>query len=85
MTTRKERLKNYLEFLWVMTEKEIKARYKRAVFGFLWVILNPILQMVIIGAIFYKKTKLFFVSFYQSFSMAVFFFIFVKSNSKYCR
>jgi ABC-2 type transport system permease protein len=35
-----------------MTEKEIKARYKRAVFGFLWVILNPLLQMIIIGAIF---------------------------------
>jgi len=35
-----------------MTEKEIKARYKRAVFGFLWVILNPVLQMLIIGLIF---------------------------------
>lgn len=35
-----------------MTEKEIKARYKKAVFGFLWVILNPLLQMIIIGLIF---------------------------------
>src|SRR3972149_8002442 len=42
----------YLDFLWAMTEKEIKARYKKAVFGFLWVILNPILQMVVIGLIF---------------------------------
>ena len=42
----------YLDFLWAMTEKEIKARYKKAVFGFLWVILNPLLQMLIIGFIF---------------------------------
>ena len=45
-------LKDYLNFLWAMTEKEFKARYKRAVFGFLWVVLNPILQMLIIGLIF---------------------------------
>src|SRR3990172_12605877 len=51
-STIRERLKYYSDFLWVMTEKEIKARYKRAVFGFLWVILNPVLQMLIIGAIF---------------------------------
>lgn len=35
-----------------MTEREFKARYKRALFGFLWVILNPLLQMIIIGIIF---------------------------------
>ena len=35
-----------------MTEKEIKARYKRAVFGFLWILLNPLLQMAVIGFIF---------------------------------
>jgi ABC-2 type transport system permease protein len=44
--------KHYIDFLWAMTEKEIKARYKRAVFGFLWVVLNPVLQMIIIGLIF---------------------------------
>src|SRR3989337_4058776 len=44
--------RNYFDFLWEMTEKEIKARYKRAIFGFLWVILNPVLQMIIIGVIF---------------------------------
>ena len=52
MTAIKERLKNYLEFLWVMSEKETKVRYKRAVFGFLWVVLNPALQMLIIGVVF---------------------------------
>ncbi len=35
-----------------MTEKEIKARYKHAVLGFLWVILNPLLQMLVIGFVF---------------------------------
>lgn len=40
------------EFLWAMTQKEIKARYKKAVLGFLWMILNPLLQMLAIGFIF---------------------------------
>jgi len=52
VNTRFDELKNYFDFLWAITEKEIKARYKRAVFGFLWVFLNPVLQMLIIGAIF---------------------------------
>lgn len=48
----KESLKHYFDFLWAMTEKEIKARYKHTVFGFLWVVLNPVLQMIVIGFIF---------------------------------
>ncbi len=48
----RENMNKYLDFLWVMTEREIKARYKRAIFGFLWVLLNPLLQMTIIGLIF---------------------------------
>jgi len=35
-----------------MTEKELRARYKYTVFGFLWLIANPILQMLIIGFVF---------------------------------
>lgn len=50
--TRRERLKNYFDFLWAMTEKEIKTRYKRTILGFLWIILNPVLQMLVIGLIF---------------------------------
>ena len=45
-------IRHYLDFLWAMTEKEIKARYKHTLFGFLWVILNPILQMIVIGFVF---------------------------------
>lgn len=44
--------KQYFDFLFALTSKEIKARYKRAIFGFLWVILNPLLQMLVIGFIF---------------------------------
>jgi lipopolysaccharide transport system permease protein len=42
----------YLDFIFALTQKEIKARYKRALFGFLWIFLNPLLQMLIIGTIF---------------------------------
>ena len=35
-----------------MTEKEIRVRYKGTILGFLWVILGPILQMLIIGLFF---------------------------------
>lgn len=45
-------MSKYFDLILAMTEKEIKARYKRAIFGFLWVILNPLLQMLIIGIIF---------------------------------
>jgi len=44
--------KYWFDFVWVMTLKEIKARYKRVVLGFIWAILNPILQMLVIGFIF---------------------------------
>lgn len=44
--------RHWLDFLMAMTEKEIKARYKHAVLGFLWVILNPLLQMLVIGFVF---------------------------------
>lgn len=40
-----------------MTEKEIKARYKNAVLGFLWIFLNPLFQMLIIGFIFQNFIK----------------------------
>ena len=35
-----------------MTEKELCARYKYTAFGFLWMVANPILQMLIIGFVF---------------------------------
>lgn len=44
--------KYWFDFVYVMTLKEIKARYKRVFLGFIWVILNPILQMLVIGFVF---------------------------------
>lgn len=49
---------NYLNFLLTMTEKEIKARYKNAILGFLWIFLNPLFQMLIIGFIFRNFIKI---------------------------
>lgn len=48
----KIREKRWLEFVLAMTQKEIKARYKMAIFGFLWIFLNPLLQMIVMGFIF---------------------------------
>ena len=42
----------WFDFVWAITTKEIKARYKRAFLGFLWIVLNPILQMLVVGFIF---------------------------------
>ena len=46
-----------IDLLMAMTEKEIKARYKGTLFGFLWLLLNPVLQMIVIGAVFKYVTK----------------------------
>ncbi len=50
-------MQDYFNFLWVMTSKEIKARYKNAFLGFLWIFLNPLFQMLVIGFIFQKIIK----------------------------
>ncbi len=42
----------WFDFLLAMTEKEIKARYKHAILGFLWIIINPLIQMTVIGFVF---------------------------------
>lgn len=44
--------RHWLDFLSAMTKKEIKARYKRASFGFLWIVLNPLSQMLVLGFVF---------------------------------
>jgi ABC-2 type transport system permease protein len=35
-----------------MTERELRARYKHTVFGFFWLVANPLLQMLVIGFVF---------------------------------
>lgn len=51
-------LRHRLEFATVFTQRELKARYKNAFFGFFWMILNPVFQMLIIGAVFQFYLKL---------------------------
>lgn len=42
----------FFDLLLAMTEKELRARYKHTVFGFLWLLVNPVLQMLVIGFVF---------------------------------
>lgn len=44
--------KKWWSFLRVITKNEIKVRYKNAIFGFLWMFINPVIQMLIIGLVF---------------------------------
>lgn len=44
--------RHWVQFLLTMTKKEIKVRYKHTIFGFLWAVMNPLLQMAIIGTVF---------------------------------
>lgn len=46
------KIANYLNLLFAFTERELKSRYKNTVMGFLWMIVNPIIQMLVIGFIF---------------------------------
>ena len=43
---------HFLNLLWEMTINDLKLRYKNTALGFLWVIINPIIQAIIIGYIF---------------------------------
>lgn len=55
MASRKKFMKGlvyWVDFVFAMTEKEIKTRYKQAFFGFLWIFLNPLIQMIIMGFVF---------------------------------
>jgi ABC-type polysaccharide/polyol phosphate export permease len=49
--------KHYFDLLLAMTGKEIKTRYKKAIFGFLWMIIQPVSQMIIIGAVVHLITQ----------------------------
>ncbi|MGD1074900.1 MAG: ABC transporter permease [Thermodesulfovibrionales bacterium] len=43
---------NYKEFLRNLVMRDIKVRYKRSFLGFLWVMLNPLLMMLIMNMVF---------------------------------
>ena len=44
--------KNWRNFVFSFTKRELKARYRGTFLGFLWMFLNPVFQMLIIGFIF---------------------------------
>lgn len=48
----KYRWLHFWELLWAMTEKELRARYKHTALGFLWLVANPLMQMLVIGFVF---------------------------------
>jgi len=48
----REDVYRFTELLLTMTEKELRARYKHTVFGFFWLVANPVLQMLVIGFVF---------------------------------
>ena len=43
---------HFPQLLLALTQKEIKARYKHAVLGFLWIFINPLVQMMVMGFVF---------------------------------
>ncbi len=45
-------LYQYRALLWSLTLRELKARYRASVLGFLWTFLNPMLQMLTYGLVF---------------------------------
>lgn len=45
-------LYQYRALLWSLTLRELKARYRASVLGFLWTFLNPTLQMVVYSVVF---------------------------------
>src|SRR3990167_5732195 len=47
-----DKSRHFFDLLIGMTEKELRARYKNTLFGFLWMFINPLLQMLVIGFIF---------------------------------
>jgi ABC-type polysaccharide/polyol phosphate export permease len=40
------------ELIWELTARNLKVRYRRSVFGFLWAILNPLLNALVFGFVF---------------------------------
>ncbi|HEX4748541.1 MAG TPA: ABC transporter permease [Bryobacteraceae bacterium] len=42
----------YRELIWALALKELKIRYKRSFLGFLWALLNPLLQMTVLAVVF---------------------------------
>ena len=48
----------YRELLWVLTERDIKVRYKQTVLGVAWAIIQPLMLMVVFSVFFGRLAKM---------------------------
>lgn len=48
----------YRELIWALALKELKIRYKRSVLGFLWALLNPLFQCLVLTLVFSTVMKM---------------------------
>ncbi len=48
----------YRELLWVLTERDIKVRYKQTALGFAWAIIQPVMLMVVFSIFFGHLAKM---------------------------
>jgi lipopolysaccharide transport system permease protein len=48
----------YRELLWVLTERDIKVRYKQTALGLGWAIIQPVLLMVVFSVVFGQLAKM---------------------------
>lgn len=48
----------YRELTWVLTERDIKVRYKQTVLGFAWAIIQPVMMMVVFTIFFGQLAKM---------------------------
>lgn len=46
------KFKHFSELLWEMTINELKIRYKKTYLGFIWALLYPLIQAIVIGFVF---------------------------------
>src|SRR3990167_7877005 len=51
-------LYKFRELLWILTQREIKVRYKQTTLGILWAILQPLSLMLIFTLVFSYFTKI---------------------------
>jgi lipopolysaccharide transport system permease protein len=48
----------YRELLWVLTERDIKVRYKQTALGLAWAIIQPVLLMVVFSVVFGQLARM---------------------------
>ena len=53
-----KQLYKYRQLLWILTQREIKVRYKQTTLGILWAVLQPLSLMLIFTLVFSYFTKI---------------------------